>query len=185
MKRNPGRYGRVVCGYTSIFTSSSSPATYNRIILYNIPMNRDLNIRYKHSQTGYVTITAISAVLVLIIVLLVLQETNPVGIAVLVILVIALVLFSSLTVIIRDDVLEARFGPGLIKKTISLGDIESCHIVRHHWYNGWGIRMTSHGTLYNVSGFHAVSVRLRNGGEFNIGTDVPKELEAAINQAIK
>jgi len=38
--------------------------------------------------------------------------------------------------------------------------------------------------LYNVSGFDAVEIKLRTGKKFRIGTDVPQELEKAIEQAI-
>jgi len=103
----------------------------------------------------------------------------------LVVIAIALVLFSSLTVVIREDELEARFGPGPIRKRFKLNEIESCQVVKNHWYYGWGIRFTPHGVLFNVSGFHAVEIKLRTGKKFRIGTDVPQELEEAIRQAIK
>ena len=38
--------------------------------------------------------------------------------------------------------------------------------------------------IYNVSGFDAVEIILKNGKIYRIGTDVPSELEAAIKQAI-
>ncbi|MFC1910753.1 hypothetical protein ACFLXC_05675 [Chloroflexota bacterium] len=148
-------------------------------------MSRDTGVKYKHTQVGYITIIAISAALVLIIYFTVAQGINPVGIAVLVLLAVALTLFSTLTVIILEDVLEVRFGSEVIKKRFSLKNIDSCQIVKNPWYRGWGIRMTPNGTLYNVSGRYAVRIRLRTGGEFNIGTDQPKELESAIIQAIR
>jgi len=97
---------------------------------------------------------------------------------------IALVLFSSLTVVINEDELEVRFGPGIVRKRIKLYDIESCQVVRNHWYYGWGIRLTPHGWLYNVSGFYAVEIKFRTGKKFRIGSNVPQELEAAIQQAL-
>ena len=54
---------------------------------------------------------------------------NWIAFAVLIILGVALLLFSSLTVVIRDDVLEIRFGPGLIRKKFYLSDIESARVV--------------------------------------------------------
>ncbi|MEK7656054.1 MAG: hypothetical protein AAB386_05245 [Patescibacteria group bacterium] len=36
--------------------------------------------------------------------------------------------------------------------------------------------------IYNVSGFDAVEIILKNGKIYRIGTDVPKELEVAINK---
>ena len=77
-----------------------------------------------------------------------------------------------------------RFGPGLIHKRFKLNEIESCKVVKNHWYNGWGIRLIPHGILYNVSGFYAVEIKLRTGKQYRIGTDVPQELEVAIQKAI-
>jgi hypothetical protein len=139
--------------------------------------------RYEHTQVGYLIIAATGAMIVLAIVILAL-EFSWIAFGVLVIIALALVLFSSLTVVIREDDLEARFGPGLIRKRIRLSEIESCRVVRNHWYYGWGIRGTPHGTLYNVSGFQAVEIQLRTGGKVRIGTDVPRELEDAIMKAI-
>ncbi len=139
---------------------------------------------YRHTQVGYLIITAMAVVMVLIGVVLANIGINGIAIGVLVVIVVALVLFSSLTVVIREDEIEVRFGPGLISKRFRLNEIESCQIVRNHWYYGWGIRLTSHGVLYSVSGFDAVEIKLRTGKKFRIGTDVPQELEGAIRQAI-
>ena len=86
--------------------------------------------------------------------------------------------------VIGEDEVEARFGPGPIRKRFKLNEIESCQVVRNHWYYGWGIRLTPHGVLYTVSGLDAVEIKLRTGKKFRIGTDVPQELEEAIRQAI-
>ncbi len=140
---------------------------------------------YKHTQVGYLVIAAMAAVMVLIGVVLVNAGINWIAIGVLFVIAVALVLFSSLTVVIREDEFEVRFGPGLIRKQFKLDEIESCQVVKNHWYYGWGIRLTPHGVLYNVSGFHAVEIKLRTGKRFRIGTDVPQELEEAIRLAIK
>ncbi len=140
--------------------------------------------RYEHTQVGYLIIAVMAAVMVLIGVVLANAGINWIAITVLVIIAVALVLFSSLTVVIWEGELEARFGPGPIRKRFKLNEIESCQVVKNHWYYGWGIRLTPHGVLYNVSGFHAVEIKLRTGKKFRIGTDVPQELEEAIRQAI-
>jgi len=140
--------------------------------------------RYEHTQVGYLIIVAMAAVMVLIGVVLANAGINWIAIGVLVVIAIALVLFSSLTVVIWEEELEARFGPGPIRKRFKLNEIESCRVVKNHWYYGWGIRLTPHGVLYNVSGFDAVEIKLRTGKKFRIGTDVPQELEEAIRQAI-
>ncbi len=140
--------------------------------------------RYEHTQVGYLIIAAMAAVMVLIGVVLANAGINWIAIAVLVIIAVALVLFSSLTVVIWEEELEVRFGPGPIRKRFKLNEIESWQVVKNHWYYGWGIRLTPHGVLYNVSGFHAVEIKLRTGKKFRIGTDFPQELQEAIGQAI-
>ena len=140
--------------------------------------------RYRHTQVGYLIIAAMAAVMVWIGVVLANSGINWTAIGGLAVIAVALVLFSSLTVVIGEDEVEARFGPGPIRKRFKLNEIESCQVVRNHWYYGWGIRLTPHGVLYTVSGLDAVEIKLRTGKKFRIGTDVPQELEAAIRQAI-
>jgi hypothetical protein len=108
---------------------------------------------------------------------------NWITILVLVVLAVVLVLFHSLTVVIREEELVVQFGPGIIRKRFKLNEIESYQTVRIPWYYGWGIRFTPQGMVFRVSGFNAVQVRLITGKEYLIGTDVPQELEEAIRQA--
>jgi len=140
--------------------------------------------QYEYAQVGYLIIVVMITTMVLIGIILATSGLNWIAIGVLVIIAIALVLFCSLTVVIYDEELEVRFGPGLVRKRIKLDEIESCKIVKNRWYYGWGIRLTPHGILYNVSGFDAVEINLRTGKQFRIGTDVPQELEAAIQKSL-
>ena len=141
-------------------------------------------VRYRHTQVGYLTIAMMAAAIVLILALMISIGIQAIAAGVLVFIIAALYLFSSLTVIIDDEYLEARFGPGLVKKRILLRDIESAQAVRNHWYNGWGIRGIPGGWMYNVSGLSAVEITLKNGTHFRIGTDAPQELESAIQDSI-
>jgi len=109
---------------------------------------------------------------------------NWVAFAVLIVLGVCLVLFAALTAVIEEDGLEIRFGPGVIRKRIPLKDIESCQVVKNPWYYGWGIRLTPHGWLYNVSGSHAVEIKMKTGKKYRIGTDAPNDLEQVIRQSI-
>jgi hypothetical protein len=49
---------------------------------------------------------------------------------------------------------------------------------------GWGIHLTPYGCLYNVSGFDAVAITLRDGRKFALGTDDPHGLVDAIRRNI-
>ena len=114
--------------------------------------------QYEHTQVGYLIIVAMVATMVLIGIILANSGINWIAIGVMVIIAAALVLFGSLTVVIWEEELEIRFGPGLIRRRFRLNEIESCNVVKNHWYYGWGIRLTPHGVLYNVSGFYAVEI---------------------------
>jgi len=140
---------------------------------------------YHHTQIGYLTIIALAIILLFSALLMAVAGIHWISIVVLAILAICLVLFATLTVVIEGDVLEIRFGPGVIRRKFLLKDIESCQVVKNPWYYGWGIRMTPHGWLYNVSGFYAVEIKIKTGKKYRIGTDVPSELEKGIRQSIR
>lgn len=92
-------------------------------------------------------------------------------------------LFSKLTIAIEDGMLRASFGPGLIRKKVRLAEIASVRPIPVRWWYGWGIRITPHGWLYNVSGWKAVEITLRSGRRFCLGTDEPENLLKAIQEA--
>ncbi len=75
---------------------------------------------------------------------------------------IVFVLFHSLTVRISPSDIAISFGVGLIRKRFPIGDIRSVRTVRNRWYNGFGIRKIRGGWLYNVSGFDAIEIQLKN-----------------------
>ena len=87
-------------------------------------------------------------------------------------------LFHSLTIEIVEGELRWRFGPGLIRKRVPLDMITSAEPVRTNVIEGWGIHLSRFGWLYNVSGFDAVAIRMKNGQHFALGTDEPETLAA-------
>jgi glycerol uptake facilitator-like aquaporin len=137
-------------------------------------------MNYKHTQTGWLTLV-VCGVLFVFLVVLSAHGPNPqarliplyVGVPILLII---MVLFGSLTVTVNDAAVMIQFGPGIIRKKISLADVESCHPVRNQWWWGWGIRLIPGGWLYNVSGLDAVELKMKNGRVFRIGTDEPRRL---------
>jgi len=101
-----------------------------------------------------------------------------------VILLACLVLFYKLTITIEDGTLCACFGPGIIRKRVRLAEFVECEPIRIRWWYGWGIHLTPRGWLYNVSGFDAVAITLRDGGKFALGTNDPSGLTTALRAAI-
>jgi len=142
-------------------------------------------MEYKHTQIGYLLIVALSIPLLILLFSIIINEFTPILLITLFVLLASLILFPSLTVKIDETRLIAEFGFGVINKKFVLKDIESCHIVRNPWYYGWGIRITPHGWLYNISGLSAVEIQMKNGRKYRIGTDEPQNLEEAIVKRIK
>ena len=140
---------------------------------------------YQHTQIGYLLIIALAIVPLFIAYRMTVHGFSWIVFSVIVLVGVFLVLFATLTVVIEEDVLRIRFGPGVIRKDFSLKDVESCHVVKNPWYYGWGNRLTPRGRLYNVSGFYAVEIKMKTGKKYRIGTDVPNDLEAAIRQSME
>ena len=137
---------------------------------------------YRHTQMGTVMIVALAVGIVLILTLFLSAGAfHPAQVPALIVLAAALALFYSLTVEIKDHTLICRFGVGLIRKRIPLSEIRQVRAVRNPWYSGWGIRwLPGQCWLWNVSGFRAVELVLKNGKRFRIGTDEPESLVHAI-----
>ncbi|HSV27773.1 MAG TPA: hypothetical protein VLH60_07755 [Sedimentisphaerales bacterium] len=101
----------------------------------------------------------------------------------LVLLAVILGCFYGLTVTIMPEKLTLSFGPGIIRKSIKLSTIASAKPVTNKWWYGFGIHITPHGWLYNVSGLKAVEIHTWSGASLRIGTDEPEALCLAIEQA--
>jgi len=137
---------------------------------------------YEHTQIGQVIIWAVLAIILIGNGGLIGHHAAPAIISI--ILLVCLVLFYRLKITIDDENLCASFGPGIIRKKVRLAEIVRCDPIRIRWWYGWGIHLTPYGWLYNVSGFNAVAITLRDGRKFALGTDDPHGLVAAIRNSI-
>jgi len=135
---------------------------------------------YRHTQIGWVLLAALAAGAGVVIFAAGKTGWSPAASAVLSMLIAVALLFCTLTVSIRDGEIECRFGPGLIRKRIPLSDVRGARPVRTAWYQGWGIRLTSDGWLFNVSGLDAVEIEQADGKRVRIGTNEPQALAHAI-----
>lgn len=143
---------------------------------------------YKHRQTGTLVLYALGSGAVMTAALLTLVSSGSAKVVtgvVLVILLLCILLFWSLTVVVTSGHLAVWFGPGVIRRAFRIEDIRDSRIVRNPWYYGWGIRLTPHGWLFNVSGFDAVELEFKNNRKFRIGTDEPQQLLTAIQQVVR
>jgi hypothetical protein len=144
-----------------------------------------MEIHYRHVQVGWVT------VIVMGVVALIFSRIGLVGTAprlalqaVALALVVAAIAFSYQTIEITDTEVVSRFALGIMPKRIPLADIVRVEYAPSSWYEGWGIRLTTRGWLYNVSGFGAVEFTMRDGNRMRFGTDDSSNLIAAVEQLI-
>lgn len=63
---------------------------------------------------------------------------------------------------------------------LPLADIRSVEQARSSWVEGWGIRRTKEGMLYNARGNRAVRLTLKDGRRLRLGSDEPERLAAFI-----
>jgi hypothetical protein len=153
-------------------------------------------MNYRHTQIGYLMLVVTLAVLVLLAWVHITASAEPPsvdsGTNLLVTVIMALILsvlasLVSLQVIVDGTYLRIKFGFGIYRKKFLLSDVMSAKTVKNHWYYGWGIRVWFWPKMwiYNVSGFDAVEIKLKNGKTYRIGTDEPEKLEQAILRSTK
>ena len=140
--------------------------------------------RYERTQIGWVVICVVCIAIILVAVKLPSESSTAQknSLLVLGVLTLTLALFYKLTVKIVNSALRISLGVGLIRRTIELGEIEATGPVRIRWWYGWGIHLTPYGWLYNVTGWDAVAIKLRNGRKLAIGTADPQGLLEAIRR---
>ena len=150
---------------------------------------------YKHTQIGYLMIFVTLLVTALFAWAQIMARLEPPSVdsgtnfaitAIMALVLITLGSFVTLTTSIDETCFKLKFGYGIFTKKFALNQIVSVHSVKNHWYYGWGIRfwLWPKMWIYNVSGFDAVEIIMRNGKIYRIGTDAPSELEASIKQVI-
>lgn len=153
-------------------------------------------MNYKHTQIGYLMIVVTLAVLVLFTRTYITTAheapsvnsgNNLLMTGTMLIVLFILTSFATLQAKIDTTYLHVKFGYGVFKKKFSLHDITSAKAVKNPRRCGWGIRIKfwPRTVIYNVSGFDAVEIQLKNGKRYRIGTDEPKKLEQAIVKAMK
>jgi hypothetical protein len=134
-----------------------------------------MQVLYKHTQMAWAIIIPVDIAALVCLYLALAKGIIPAAILFF-FLVLLTYLFYRLTVIGTEQTLELRFGIGIIRKKFKLSEIMTAQPHRTHCWNGWGIRPTSDGLLFNVSGYDAVKLTMTNGKRYIIGTDEPDHL---------
>ncbi len=143
-----------------------------------------MNPRYEHTQIGHVILIVMGGVAIVLGGLMASNGFHWAPALVMAVVLISGAFFATLTVTVDDAFVSLKFGPGVIRKSFPINEIESCSAVRNHWLYGWGIHLTPHGWIFNVSGLGAVQIRMKSGRSYRIGTDEPDALARAIQEAI-
>jgi len=143
----------------------------------------DLAEAYRHTQAGIVIVVAVGITAAALVFGVYWGPLPRFALLLAAVLAICIRVFGSLTVDIDSDTLLVRFGFGLVRKRFILSEVLSAQPVRNRWYHGWGIHPMRRGWVYNVSGFDAVEIELRDGSVHRIGTDEPQALAVAIKEA--
>jgi hypothetical protein len=138
--------------------------------------------RYEHTQIGHVIIWSLLAIILIASGGLISHHPPPIIVSI--VLLVSVALFYRLKITIEDGTLCASFGPGIIRKRVRVAEIVGCEPIRIRWWYGWGIHLTPYGWLYNVSGFDAIAITLRDGKKIALGTDDPHGLAEAIRAGI-
>lgn len=152
--------------------------------------------QYKHTQIGYLTILLVFVLTIFFIGSYISAMNEPVSIdsganllvtAVGVFVLAFAASFTTLSVSVDNEMLRVKFGYGIFRKKFLLNDIDSVTRVKNKWYYGFGVRVwfRPYMQIYNVSGFDAVEIILKNSKRYRIGTDDPVGLESALVVAIK
>ena len=139
---------------------------------------------YKHTQPGYLIFISFGGAAALIIGLLRWHPESLILYVVLAALLFALFFFSTLTVQIDDEYLSFWFNIGWFKRDIALAAIQHYFAAQSSLLEGWGIRFTFMGKLYNVSGFGCLDVLTKGGERIRIGTDEPEVLRRHLAYAM-
>jgi len=142
---------------------------------------------YEHTQIGYLIIFVLLIIVIYFGVFLAYNNSNFMIAVIMFIILAVLASFATLKVTINENYLRIKFGYGIFMKRFKLEEIISAKAVKNHWYYGWGIRLWfwPRMLIFNVSGFDAVEIKMKNNEIYRIGTDEPKKLEFTIMQSIK
>ena len=151
---------------------------------------------YKHTQISYLMLVVTLAVLIVFAWIYSTASAEPVSVnsgpnfavtTIMIVILFILASFTTLTTSIDKNCFRIKFGYGIFTKMFPLNQIASVQSVKNHWYYGWGVKVWfwPYMWIYNISGFDAVEITLKNGKIYRIGTDEPEKLEQAIFQLIK
>lgn len=143
-------------------------------------------VHYSCTERGSAVIAIGGTILLSTIVLALILRTAaalvPLAIGV-VIVVLSTLIFASIQIEVLDDQVKFVLGPGIIRRSIPLGDIVSCATRPIDMSSGLGWRINGKRTLVTVGSKSAVALILRDGRSFWLGSDHAPQVCQAIEMA--
>lgn len=104
------------------------------------------------------------------------------------VLVTALFLAASLETTVDREAITIAFHFLWPKRRLPISDVRKAEATKYRPfldYGGYGVRLGFRGWAFNVSGDEGVLVETKDGSRVMIGSQRPKELEAAIGRALR
>jgi hypothetical protein len=143
--------------------------------------------RYEHRQSGgLMRLTFVLGIALMPLLYLLDPRSAPALLVATPLLLVVFAAFDGLTIRIDAQALTWRCGHlGFPRGRAALADIATAELTRTTFWEGWGIRRTRRGWLYNVSGYDAVLVTRRDGKTFLLGSDQARKLKSALDAALQ
>lgn len=89
--------------------------------------------------------------------------------------------FGSLKIQVDEQELHWSFGVfGWPRWRLPLTEIHAIELCQSRWSEGWGIRFTKEGMLYNAAGLGAVRIGKSDGSSIRLGSAEPEVLHAEL-----
>ncbi|WP_125716349.1 hypothetical protein [Pseudoalteromonas rubra] len=96
-------------------------------------------------------------------------------------------LFYGLTLEVdkQQQTVSWWFGPGILKKTVNVNELQSFAAVTNSFRHGIGVKITHDGWVYAAHGFKAIEFVLEDGTQYRIGTNDQAGVLAALEDIKK
>ena len=94
-----------------------------------------------------------------------------------------LIVLHSMTVEVRSDALELRFGAGVFRRRYPIGTIAAAAFHAWTWRSGAGVRLGLSGTIYLVARGDIVEIRLQSGRRILFSAADGRKVVRALGEA--
>jgi hypothetical protein len=147
-------------------------------------IGKSMKLAYDHTQFSVLFTTLFGFLVLLMLFLMLVTGFRFISVFLFIFFVACLITFTTLTVQVDAERVRLYFGVGAPRKTLPLQEIQNLRVVQNSPLLGWGIHWFPFGWIYNVGGFEAVEIELKDGRRLRIGSDEAEALARAIENAL-